>query len=137
MLTHVLDTSAWLAHIQREMGWERVRSLLLNQEYQVGISALSLVELYARLRSYRREEDFPEILEDYRRFFVEIVPVYEAVALRAITIRQTAGHRIPTVDAIIAATAAEQGAILVHRDPHFLAITEERMKQHFLGEEKG
>lgn len=136
MLTHLLDTSAWIAHIQREPGWQRVRNLLLNKDYQVGISTLSLVELYGRLRSFGREQDFLEILEDFRGFFAQIVPVGESIALQAITLRETASHRIPTVDAIIAATAAQHGALLVHRDPHFLAIPNDLLKQEMLAAEE-
>lgn len=100
--THVLDTSAWIAHLQREPGWEIVSQLLGDSESAVGISTLSLVELHARMRS--------------------TVPVDELIALRTVAIRQEAAGRVPTVDAMIAATASVQNAILVHRDPHFAAV---------------
>jgi predicted nucleic acid-binding protein len=42
---------------------------------------------------------------------------------------------VPAVDAMIAATAAHHGAILVHRDPHFLALAGEEVNQQLLADE--
>ena len=124
MLTHVLDTSAWIAHIQQEHGWETISSLLRGQEEQVGISALSLIELYGRLRAFGQEVEFEQILKDYRDLLAQIVPVDEAVGLQAVALRQSATARLPAIDSMIAATAALLGAVLVHRDSHFLSLSD-------------
>ncbi|RIK27985.1 MAG: hypothetical protein DCC55_39050, partial [Chloroflexi bacterium] len=63
MLTHVLDTSAWIAHIQQEPGWELISDLLRSEKERVGISVLSLIELHGRLRSFGREKEFEQVLE--------------------------------------------------------------------------
>ena len=92
MLTYVLDTSAWIAHIQQEPGWETISSLLRGEEEQVGISALSLIELFGRLRSFGQEAAFEQILEDYRDLLTQIVPVDEAIGLQAIALRLSLIH---------------------------------------------
>lgn len=129
MLTHVFDTSAWIAHLRNEPGSEAVDLILSNDDYRVGISALSLLELYARLRTIGREREFEAILVEYRWLFAKIAPVDEDVAMQAIVLRQNAAQRLPTVDSMIAATAATQNAILVHRDPHFQTIPEGQLQQ--------
>jgi predicted nucleic acid-binding protein len=43
---------------------------------------------------------------------------------------------VPAIDSLIAATAAHHGAILVHCDPHFLALPDEEIKQQFLAAEE-
>lgn len=132
MLTHLLDTSAWIAHLNREPSWEVISDLLRSEEQRVGISALSLVELHARLRSFGREQEFMELVADYRDLFAAIVPVDESLALRTVILRQAAKVRVPTIDAMIAATAALQGAILVHRDEHFTALPADQVRQQYL-----
>lgn len=132
MITHVLDTSAWIAHLQREPGWKAVSEILAGPETAVGISVLSLVELHARLCSLGDEHKFSEVVEDYRELFAQIISVDETIALRAITLRQTAPARVPAIDALIAATAAHHDAVLVHRDPHFLALAGEAVRQQGL-----
>lgn len=132
MLTYVLDTSAWIAHIQQEPGWELISHLLRSEAEQVGISALSLVELHGRLRSFGREKEFEPIIADYRDLLALIAPVDEAVALQAVALRRAATARVPAIDVIIAATAALQGAVFVHRDAHFLSIPDELLKQEML-----
>lgn len=132
MLTHLLDTSAWIAHLQREPGWKVVSNLLANPETRVGISALSLVELHAQMRSNDRQEKFAGVVDDYRELFSQIVLFDETIALRTTSLRQSAESRVPAIDSMIAATAAHNDAILVHRDPHFLSIPENMLKQEML-----
>ncbi len=133
MLTHLLDTSAWVAHIKDEVGGDEITGLFDDSEAQIGISALSLVEIHGVLKVIGREAELVNIVEQYRSLFAQIVPVDEAVAFRVTTLQQDTSPRLPGVDAIIAATAALQGAILVHRDAHFLAIPDEWVKQQYFG----
>lgn len=79
-----------------------------------------------------RESELSEIVENYRSLLDQIVPVDENVAFRATTLRQGTWPRLPGVDAIIAATASVQGAVLVHRDAHFLSISDDLLNQELL-----
>ena len=131
-ITHVLDTSAWLAHLFREPGSDFVSALLLDPAARVAVAALSIVEVHARMRAQGIERRFVEVVEEYRGIFVQIVPIDEAVALKAVALRQATPARLPAIDTLIAATAAHHGATLVHRDAHFLSLPDEQVKQHHL-----
>lgn len=122
MITHLLDTSAWLAHLFQEPGYEQVTKLLLEPDNQVGVSVLSLIEVHARLRHLQMERLFDDVVAQYRDVFRQIVPVDEAIAMRAIALRGMAAARVPAIDALIAATAAQHSASLVHRDPHLAGL---------------
>lgn len=132
MLTHLLDTSAWITHLQNEADAPTVADILSESGNRVGISALSLVELHARLNTFSREEEPNTILDDYREIFAQIVPVDEAIALLATKLRSNSSRRVPAINALIAATAAHHNAVLVHRDPHFLALAGEAVRQQAL-----
>ncbi len=132
-VTHILDTSAWLVHLFREPGSDVVSALLLDPSAQVGIAALSIVEVHARMRAQGIERRFLEVVEEYRGLFAQIIPVDEAIALRAVTLRQDATARVPAIDSLIAATAAQHNATLVHRDAHFAALPVELVRQQTLG----
>jgi len=122
MITHLLDTSAWLAHLFREPGYEQVSNLLLEPTNQVAVSVLSLLEVYGRMQQLQIERRFEEIVEEYRGMFTHFLPVDERVATRATVLRRESSTRVPAIDALIAATAAHHNATLVHRDPHFAGL---------------
>lgn len=134
MFTHVLDTSAWLIHVFKEPGSEQITELFRDEKNQVAISAISLVEMYARLKSAGQASEFDPTVEFYRQLFHAILPATEEVALRAASLRDTATNRLPTIDSLIAATAALQGAVLVHRDGHFSALPVDQVRQLALSE---
>ncbi len=128
-LTHLLDSSAWLAHIFDEPGADAITALLEAEDTELGISVLSVVEVHGRFRARGRAAEFDEVLEIYRQLFTRILPVSEAIAMRAVALRQEATARVPAIDSLIAATAAHHGAILVHRDGHFAALPAEVRQQ--------
>lgn len=132
MITHVLDSSAWLAHLLREPGHEEVSLLLLDTQIRVAVSALSLLEVHGRMKQLNVDQRFEEVIDQYRDLFARIIPADETIALRATALRKNAASRIPAIDALIAATAAHHDAVLVHRDPHFLALTGETVRQQAL-----
>jgi predicted nucleic acid-binding protein len=68
----------------------------------------------------------------YRAFFSERVVVTDQICQRALELRLASAKRLPAVDSLIAATASVHGAILVHRDPHFLDIPKELLSQEML-----
>ena len=129
MLTHVLDTSAWLAHTLNESGGDDITHLFEDPDTVVGVSVLSFLEVNAVFRAKGLEPESHEILESYRLLFNRILPIDEAVVLRAITLRESAAKRLPALDSLIAATAAHHDAILVHRDRHYLSIPDELLTQ--------
>ena len=132
-MTHLLDTSALLAHYLAEAGATRVQALFEDTAVVVGTSILALFEFEIRLQqlgidaSTRASE-----LNRYRALLSEIVDVDESVRSEAVRLRTNATSRVSAIDTLIAATASLRGAILVHRDPHFAAIPLSLMKQETL-----
>lgn len=133
MLTYLFDTSAWLAHIFKEPGWEELNALFDESNTSIGISVVSLPELQSRLKALGKDNQFEPLLDVYRPLFDRIVPVDEAIAMTAISLKRQATERLPGFDALIAATASQHDAVLVHRDGHFQSVPTDRLKQKYLG----
>jgi predicted nucleic acid-binding protein len=128
-MTHLLDSSAWLAHLFGEAGVEQVNLLFDDPQIEVSISALSIPELYVRLKSLGMQENWQEVWKVYSSLFTKVIPADEAVAHQAILLRAATPERLPTLDGLIAATAAVRQLTLVHRDPHIAAIPAHLLRQ--------
>ena len=99
----------------------------------MGLSVLTSVELWARLRAEGRDTVFEQEWEDYLPLFERIVSVDFPLCLKAVELRRAATARLPTIDSLIAA-AAVSTCFLVHRDPHFTSIPGHLLKQELLPE---
>lgn len=132
MLTHLLDTTAWIAHLFQEEGTEQVIAFFDDPTSQIGICALSLVELHGRLKLLNLEAEYEQIIEAYQPLFAEVIPVDEAVARQAVAIRKASAARVPAMDVMIAAAASLNAAILIHRDKHFQSIPTTIVRQFML-----
>ncbi len=128
----LLDSSAWLAHLFGESGAEQVNLLFDEPNNEVSISALSIPEVYGRLKALGIASHWPEVWDTYAALFAQILPADETVAYRAVALREAASARLPNVDALVAATAAAQNLTLVHRDPHFAALPSHALRQQTL-----
>ena len=126
---YLLDSSAWLAHLFGEPGVEHVNLLFDDPYAEISISVLSLPEVYARLRSLGKQEQWRTIWETYSILFTRVISASEAVAHQAIVLRAASQERLPTIDGLIAATAIVHQLTLVHRDQHIAAISPQLMKQ--------
>jgi len=131
-MTHLLDTSAFLAYYFGESGMKRVQTILADPESTVGICVVSAAEFWGRLKAGNHESSFASEWAEYRELF-KLVEVDEAAALKAVELRDASSGRLPTVDSLIAACASNSNAILVHRDPHFQNIPASLLQQDFLG----
>ena len=131
-MTHLLDSSAFFAFFFDEPGRERVEELFGDPAVTVGLSVLTSVELWARLKAEGRAEVFGEEWAEHLSLFEQIIPIDLAICTRAIELRQAATDRLPTIDSLIAATAAANDAVLVHRDPHFKSVPSQWLKQEDL-----
>jgi predicted nucleic acid-binding protein len=126
----LIDTSALLAHARKEPGWERVSALFEQRDCEVLASAVSLTEFARRLRDLGSPvEGASAIMASYRDLLDEVVPVDGQVARTAFEIGCATPERLPLVDALIAASAHERGATLVHRDRHLAAIPADLLSQ--------
>ena len=129
-VTHVLDTSAILAHYFDEPGAALVEELWQDSGNRVGICVLTLPELKGRLAA-----EVPDRQEVERTFsqYVDNLTVNLIVdretAESAILLRESADTRLPLIDALIAGCARVHSAVLVHRDPHMSSIPQEMVTQ--------
>lgn len=132
-MTHLLDTSALLAHYLGEPGAERVQVLFEDEAVVAGASILSLYEFELRLQQLGVDaKSRAEELDRYRALLNEVVDVTESVRSEAIRLRTSSIAHVAAMDVLIAATAVVKNATLVHRDPHFAAIPGSLLKQEIL-----
>ena len=118
-VTHLLDTSALLAHYFDEPGAEEVDRLWQQPGNKLAISVLSIPELKTRLRG--EVADAKEVERAFGLYANELtvsIPVSRAVAEEAVRLREATPRRLPLIDALIAASASNADCVLVHRDPH-------------------
>ena len=119
----LLDTSALLAHVRKEQGWAPVAALFEESDCEILGSTVSLTELARRLRELGASVgEARSMVEQYQDLLDEVVPVDVRVALAAFDIGCETPERLPLADALIAASARERAACLVHRDRHMVAI---------------
>jgi predicted nucleic acid-binding protein len=133
-VTHLLDSTAFFAFFFDEPGRRRVEELFRDPTVEPGLSILTSVELWARLKTEGRDEAFEQEWEDHLPLFERIISVDFTLCLKAIELRRAPTSRLPTIDSLIAATAAQHDAVLVHRDPHFVSIPKHLLKQELLPE---
>lgn len=128
----LLDSSALLAGFFGEPGAERVSGILSDAGTPVAVSVLAAAEFWSRLRAVGAENRFDDEWRHLTEIVSEIIPISLPIVLRAIELRRAATARLPYIDALIAATAADHGAVLIHRDAHFAAIPAHLLRQERL-----
>lgn len=129
----LLDTSALLAHFRKEAGWEAVQKLFDSGDAEIMIASITIAEFGRRLLDLGASEaDAHEIIINYRLLCDAAVSVDADVAMNAFAIAYRTPRWLPLVDALIAATAESQKAILVHRDKHMRTIPDNLVQQNDL-----
>ena len=129
-VTHVLDTSAILAHYFDEPGAELVAHLWDDSGNRIGICVLTLPEL--RTRPEAELDDQGEIERAFKEYIADLtvsLVVDRTAAESAMHLRREAVHRLPLTDAIIAGCAHANAAVLVHRDRHMASIPQQSLPQ--------
>jgi predicted nucleic acid-binding protein len=129
-VSHVLDTSALLAHYFNEPGAELVDTLWADESNRLAVSAVTVAELKGRLNlEVADDAEATTAADAYLNQLTTCLPVDRATAEVAWQLRQAAHNRLPLVDALIAATARVAGAVLVHKDTHMSQISPEVVAQ--------
>lgn len=132
-MRYLLDTSALLAHYRQEAGWEAVHTLLETDAVEVILASVSLAEFGRRLRDLgATEEEIADILNAYELLMAGIEAIGATTAKAAFSLGLQTPQRLPLIDALIAAVAQENEAILVHRDEHMRAIPQTLVNQQDL-----
>ena len=114
-VTHVLDTSALLAHYFDEPGADVVEQLWATGSARPGVSAVTVAELRHRLDEEMSDSgEAREAADAYLNELTVCLPVDRMVAEFAWQLKEAIAERIPLADALIAATARAAGAVLLH-----------------------
>ncbi|MGQ9682189.1 MAG: PIN domain-containing protein [Anaerolineae bacterium] len=116
---YLLDTSAILTLIEDEDGAPRVEQVLREQDTFVAWT--SLLEVYDITR---RERGSAEAEQRYALLKALTVTLLWAVDEPTLLLagRLKADHHVSLADAIIAAHARQQEAVILHKDPEFEAL---------------
>jgi len=133
MITHVLDSSAVLAHYFNEPGADEVNSLFADNAAEVGMPAVSLLELKTQLNA--SVADAREVERAFRLYSGELlaaIPVTGEVAELADGILRNTDGRLTLTEAIAAAIARRDGAVLVHRNRQLARLPNSLLHQHAL-----
>lgn len=117
--TYLLDTSALFALIEDEPGAERVEALLRSERVLLPF-LVGLETYYVTLQEQSQEEAAQRLSLIRQLPATWLDRVSDQVLILAGNFK--ARHRISLADALIAAFARENGAILVHKDPEFEAL---------------
>ena len=123
---YLLDTSAVLAFIEDEPGADRVEELLRTGAVLLPFVA-GLETYYITLQERGADE------AERRLFLLRQLPVRWLDAVDD-TVLVTAGrfkalHRLSLADCLVAAFAANAGAVLVHKDPEYDALSDLRQER--------
>jgi predicted nucleic acid-binding protein len=117
---YLLDSSAVLTFLEDEEGADRVETILRQE--QIILPFCVLLEAYYITLKVQSED-----VADKRYALLKQLPatiLWEIDEPTLLTAgRFKAQHRLSLADAIIAAFAFRQGAILVHKDPELEALT--------------
>ena len=121
---YLLDTSAILALMEDEDGANRVEEILQEQESEVLLPFPVLLEAYYISLQERSEPMADERYALLRHLSAtEIWSVDEPTLLTAARLK--ARFRVSFADALIAAFAIRNQAILVHKDPEFEILADQ------------
>jgi len=120
----VLDAWAILALLQKEEpAASRVKELLeLAQqgEAELSISIINLGEVIYRVGKVKGEVQAAQTLDDIRRLPLMVVSASDEAVFGAVNLKMR--HAISYADAFAAATAEQQGAVLVTGDPELVQL---------------
>lgn len=123
---YVLDTSALLALIEDELGADRVSTLLRTA--LVFLPFVVALEMYYITQQERSQDEADRRLALIRQLPVRwLNQVNDSTLITAA--RFKARHHLSLADAIIAAFAADLGAILVHKDPEYDVLADEVVQE--------
>ena len=120
MIRYLLDTSALLTLRDDEPGTEQVAKILYQAKHgdiQCFCCFMSLMEVFYRVWKDENKKNGRLAYEQCQS--LPIIWVHEDKALLEKSAEIKATHQLSLADAWIAASAIQQKAILVHKDPEF------------------
>ena len=114
---YVLDTSALFVYTEGQKGADIIGDILVSakkKKREAFLSFISLMEIYYVTWQRKSEDSAKELIVLIKSLPIHIVESSERLTLSAGRIK--ANHRMSVADALIAATAIEKSAVLIHKD---------------------
>ena len=128
----LLDTSVLVCFYKKEFGWQ-IALDKIKVASEVLLSAISIAEFGRLCMSDGKAIEIAyEALESVMQLVTAVIPVDKTTSITVLEITAKATNRVPMVDAIIAATAIQHGAVLLHRDAHFRSVPQAMLHQEEL-----
>ncbi len=115
-MTVLIDSWAWVEFFAGSKTGESVKTYIMNETQEIIISSINLAEIY-RLALDRFDEKAAEKRRSAMISRCYLIPVDEEIAINGARLRH--GRDWGLVDALIYATAIQEGAEVLTGDPHF------------------
>ena len=123
MKSYLLDTSALLTLRDNEEGADLVSGLLYKaQDGGCRCFAGFLSQMEILYRVWQDENEISGRLAYEKCLSLPIAWIHESKNLLELSARIKATNQLSVVDSWIAASAIQEGAILVHKDPEFISV---------------
>lgn len=116
----VIDTSAFVTFLEKEEGYEKVRTILsdgADDKVELFCSVVSLIEVYYITFQELGEHAALDRLNTIKELKMEICAIREESVHQIGMLK--AVNKMSFADCCVAGLAAEKGAILLHKDPEF------------------
>ncbi len=123
---HILDASALLAYLTREDKSHKVAGLFtkaLDSNHPLFISSLNWAEVSHKIQGATSVAYWKQVREQLQSHPLQVVPLTQTVAESAAFLKGK--YKLGLADAVAAALAIEQKAILVTKDFDFKAVEQE------------
>ncbi len=128
----LLDSSALLILLRAEPGLVRIQEILADAS-EILIASVSIAEISRRAKELGASPaEIAEMIRFCKMLATRFIDISVSIAERSFELSVLASARVPLVDALIAACAAQEQATLLHRDQHFLRIPSEQLLQEQL-----
>lgn len=128
----LLDSSALLILLRAEPGLVRIQEILADAS-EILIASVSIAEISRRAKELGASPaEIAEMIRHCKMLATRFIDITVGIAERSFELSVLASARVPLVDALIAACAAQEQATLLHRDQHFLSIPHEQLSQEQL-----
>lgn len=119
---YVLDTSALFTLIEEEDGVDRVEEIVRTED--AFLPSLALLEVHYVTRQERGQGEADRRYALLKKLPCEVLWQIDEPTLLTAS-RFKAAHRLSLADALIAAIALRQEAVLLHKDPEYDVLAEE------------
>jgi predicted nucleic acid-binding protein len=128
----LLDSSALLILLRCEAGHQRVLEVIDDAEL-ILVASLSIAEVSRRALALGASTlEIAEMIGLCKALTSKFITIDVAIAERSLLLSSASNKRLPLVDSLIAACAAQEDATLLHRDQHFENIPAHLLKQECL-----